>query len=61
MQANKYIQLTKYDKKQKYVAVIQRDKTKAGSTKSNTKLIFFFSDIKRVYYIMITVGKVSQS
>ena len=46
MQANKYIQLTKYDKKQKYVAVIQRDKTKAGSTKSNTKLIFFFQILK---------------
>ena len=48
MQANKYIQLTKYDKKQKYVAVIQRDKTKAGSTKSNTKLIFFFLILKDI-------------
>ena len=25
----------------------------------NTKSIFFFSDIKRVYYIIITAGKVS--
>ena len=53
---NNYMQLTKYDRKhkKKHGAVIQCKRERSFSIQNP-----FFSDIKRVYYIIITVGKVS--
>ena len=55
--ANKYILLTKYDKKyeKKYGVVIQCDNNKEVS---QYKFLLQYSDAKRVYNVIITEGKV---